>query len=93
MAASAPPARADDDRVCAIAITGQKYPEDVVSEVIKRCKANDVLSFVVIAERKRYQSFPVNVLCRFDRQILFVPDSRNASCVYRGQPRSVDLAK
>lgn len=89
-------AYAAEHDVCVITIGDQKHPEDVVSEVSKKCRADDVLSLSVIAQTKEngeYLSHAVGMLCRFDRQILFIPDSRSALCVYRGRPRSVVLGK
>jgi hypothetical protein len=81
-------AYADDNRVCVVAVTNSS--SDVATQV-KRCKADDVLSFIVItADDRYYPSTLVDTLCRFDRQILFIPDTKAASCVYRGAARSID---
>ena len=80
-------AYADDDRVCVVVVGSMG--SDVATQV-KRCKADDVLSFIVITAGKYYPATEVEMLCRFDRQILFIPDTKAASCVYRGAARSID---
>jgi hypothetical protein len=84
------PASTDYDHQCGIMLSiSQGGIEAALAEIRARCHADDILR-VTGAVRGPLRTIPAYVasaFCRFDQQIIFIPDGEAMICVYRGAQR------
>ena len=84
------PNLADNDHQCGIMLSvTHGSVETALADVRTRCYADDILriSGATRGPLRTIPAYMATVLCRFDRQIVFIPNGEAMICVYRGAER------